>query len=71
MSLIDDIRNGESDRLEFKEIPNDNSGKWMKTAVAGSDRRGIQVRPFKDQSRSLIPKCAPKGYIRDSAGCNP
>lgn len=43
MSLIDDIRNGESDRLEFKEIPNDNSGKWMKTAVAFANCRGGRI----------------------------
>lgn len=38
--LIDDIRNGENDRLEFKESPNRDSSKWLKTVVAFANGRG-------------------------------
>ena len=38
--LIDDIRNGESERLEFKERPNDQRDKWLKTVVAFANCRG-------------------------------
>ena len=39
--LIDDIKNGENDRLEFKERPNDQRDKWLKTVVAFANcRRG-------------------------------
>jgi len=41
--LIDDIRNGESDRLEFKEIPNRDSAKWLKTVVAFANGRGGRI----------------------------
>lgn len=43
MNLIDEIKNGESERLEFKEIPNVDSGKWLKTAVAFANCRGGRV----------------------------
>ena len=43
MNLIDEIKNGESDRLEFKEIPNVDSGKWLKTAVAFANCRGGRI----------------------------
>ena len=43
MNLIDDIQNGESDRLEFKEIPNDHADRWMKTAVAFANGRGGRI----------------------------
>lgn len=41
--LIDDIRNGESDQLEFKEIPNRDSAKWLKTVVAFANGRGGRI----------------------------
>lgn len=43
MNLIDEIKNGESDRMEFKEIPNADSGKWLKTAVAFANCRGGRI----------------------------
>ena len=43
MNLIDEIKNGESERLEFKEIPNVDSGKWLKTDVAFANCRGGRV----------------------------
>ena len=43
MNLIDEIKNGESERLEFKEIPNVDSGKWLKTAVAFANCRGGRI----------------------------
>ena len=43
MNLIDEIKNGESERLEFKEVPNVDSGKWLKTAVAFANCRGGRI----------------------------
>ncbi len=43
MNLIDEIKNGESERLEFKEIPNADSGRWLKTAVAFANCRGGRI----------------------------
>ena len=41
--LIDDIRNGENDRLEFKEVPNRDSARWLKTVVAFANGRGGRI----------------------------
>ena len=41
--LIDDIRNGESDQLEFKEGPTRDSAKWLKTVVAFANGRGGRI----------------------------
>lgn len=32
--LIDDLKNGEGDQLEFKLVSNRDSAKWLKTVVA-------------------------------------
>ena len=54
MSLMDDIRNGESDRLEFKEIPSDRSDRWLKTAVAFANGRGGRILFGISNSRDVI-----------------
>ena len=53
MSLMDDISSGESDRLEFKEIPNDNSDRWIKTAVAFANCRGGRILFGVSNSRTV------------------
>ena len=54
MSLMDDIRKGESDRLEFKEIPSDRSDRWLKTAVAFANGRGGRILFGISNSREVI-----------------
>lgn len=41
--LIDDIKKGESDQLEFKLVPNRDSSKWLKTVVAFANGRGGRI----------------------------
>ena len=41
--LIDDLKNGESDQLEFKLVPNRDSAKWLKTVVAFANGRGGRI----------------------------
>ena len=41
--LKDDIKAGESDRLEFKEQLPDNAEKWLKTVVAFANCRGGRI----------------------------
>lgn len=41
--LIDDIKNGENDQMEFKEVPNRDSAKWLKTVVAFANGRGGRI----------------------------
>ncbi len=41
--LIDDIRSGENDQLEFKEVPNHDSARWLKTVVAFANGRGGRI----------------------------
>jgi len=41
--LVDDIKNGENDQLEFKALPNRDSVKWLKTVVAFANGRGGRV----------------------------
>ena len=43
MGIIDEIKKGESDRLAFKEVPNDKSDRWIKTAVAFANYRGGRI----------------------------
>ncbi|MBQ4439601.1 MAG: putative DNA binding domain-containing protein [Kiritimatiellae bacterium] len=43
MNLIAEIQKGESDRLEFKEVPSERSDKWLKTAVAFANCRGGRI----------------------------
>ena len=43
MNLMDEIRNGETERLEFKEVPNDRADKWLKTVVAFANCRGGRI----------------------------
>ena len=43
MKLVEEIKRGESERLEFKEIPNDRSDKWLKTVVAFANCRGGRI----------------------------
>ena len=44
MKVIEEIKKGESERLEFKEVPNDRSDKWLKTVVAFANCRGGRSR---------------------------
>ena len=41
--LVEDIARGESDQLEFKEVPNRDSSKWLKTVVAFANCRGGRI----------------------------
>lgn len=41
--LIDDIRLDESAEFEFKRIPNERPGRWLKTVVAFANCKGGRV----------------------------
>lgn len=53
MGLIDEITKGESERLEFKEVPNCQSDKWLKTVVAFDNCRGGRILFGVSNSREI------------------
>ena len=64
--LIDDIKNGENDRLEFKERPNEQRDKWLKTAVAFANCRGGKILFGVDNNRKVIGLDGDLFAIKDS-----
>ena len=64
--LIDDIKNGESERLEFKERPNEQRDKWLKTAVAFANGRGGKILFGVDNNRNVIGLDGDLFAIKDS-----
>lgn len=54
MTLIEEIRLGETQTLEFKRIPNENRVKYQKTAVAFANGRGGRILFGVANDRSVI-----------------
>jgi len=52
--LIDDIKSGESERLELKLTPNHDSSKWLKTVVAFANCRGGRIVFGVDDKRKVV-----------------
>ena len=54
MTVTEEIKKGESERLEFKEVPNDRSDKWLKTVVAFANCRGGRILFGVDDNRKVV-----------------
>jgi len=54
VKVIEEIKKGESERLEFKEVPNDRSDKWLKTVVAFANCRGGRILFGVDDNRKVV-----------------